>query len=983
MRWLLRPSRLAILALGGALLYTLVGFVLFPYLITSVGIPKVAEIIRHPVVVKEVAVNPFELSLRVTGLEIRDTDQTPMIGFEEFFVNFQAVSLFRLAYVFDAIRLTMPYVSVKVASNGHLNLLDLVPPETRGQPASTAQAPDPPGAVSAVQIGLLEITQGIVEFRDESKPTPVSIDIVPIGIVLRNFHTKPGGDNTYAVTAELGKGEVLDWKGTITLEPVRSEGTLVLSGIKIPTLFQYVQGQFNFDLPTGSLDAQAQYRFDTATSTSDFHVTDAFLHLADIRVVEQGALDPVISVPSVKIDGVQIDLRQQKVAIASVVVSDASDRAWLNPDKTLNFQTLFAPIESGSTVVKPSPASVSTSPAGDFSPWLVAVKQVEIRNHTIQFEDRSLPLPMRAKVVVKSARSHDLTWPIKGPIPLSVEQTINDTGTFALDGQMALAPFQADFTLAMKNMGLAPFEPYLEQATHIGIDGGAVDIDGTFHLAVEHPKAPLMTFRGNVGVKSLALVNREDGLPFVSWKHVLLRQMVLTVDPVTVVLDEVGLDQPRIQLVVQPDGSTNLSHLVKAPKEVEAKPIQAVKALSGKPAPTPEVAIKTVTLVKGAVTFHDNSITPAVRMGLEDLTGTVKGLSSKQMARADVDLSGKLDRVAPLRIAGKINPLTEDAFTDLTVQFDNIDLTAAGPYSGKYVGYPIRKGTLSLDLAYKVSQKELEAENRVLIDQLGFGEKTDSSDATSLPVPLVVALLKDRKGQIAIDLPIRGNLKDPDFKYGKVVVSTLLNILGKLVLSPFALMGKLIPGGGDAEELQYVAFEPGAAIPGTAELKKVEAITKGLEERPGLRLEITGTADPVRDRKELALQKLKTQLLARWRQGNSASPVVELPVVEEERLIKDLYDQQRSQRPVPAPAMATDPALKPPTTDEMRQQLVAAIVVSDSDLRALAQQRADQVRSQFSGEGKLADERVFLTEVDVTVADHDRVRSRLNITAGQ
>jgi hypothetical protein len=67
----------------------------------------------------------------------------------------------------------------------------------------------------------------------------------------------------------------------------------------------------------------------------------------------------------------------------------------------------------------------------------------------------------------------------------------------------------------------------------------------------------------------------------------------------------------------------------------------------------------------------------------------------------------------------------------------------------------------------------------------------------------------------------------------------------------------------------------------------------------------------------------------------------------------------------------------------MRQQLVAAMPVPDSDLHLLAQQRAEQIRGQLAGEGKLADERVFLTEVDLTASDHEKVRSQLNITAGQ
>lgn len=269
----------------------------------------------------------------------------------------------------------------------------------------------------------------------------------------------------------------------------------------------------------------------------------------------------------------------------------------------------------------------------------------------------------------------------------------------------------------------------------------------------------------------------------------------------------------------------------------------------------------------------------------------------------------------------------------------------------------------------------------MLVDQLTFGEKVDSPDATSLPVKLAVALLKDRKGRIDIDLPIRGDLKDPDFKYGKVVISTLLNLLSKIVASPFALMGKLVPGGSE-EDLQFIEFPSGSATLADEERKKFEALVKGLEERPGLRLEITGTADPVRDRKALGLQKLNAQLLARWQQKKGVKEA-DLPIDEEERAIKDLFDQRRSQQPIATPTEGAQVDSKPPTIEEMRQKLVAAIPVPDSDLRLLAQQRAEQMRGQLAGDGKLADERVFLTEVDLAGSEYDKIRSRLNITAGE
>lgn len=133
----------------------------------------------------------------------------------------------------------------------------------------------------------------------------------------------------------------------------------------------------------------------------------------------------------------------------------------------------------------------------------------------------------------------------------------------------------------------------------------------------------------------------------------------------------------------------------------------------------------------------------------------------------------------------------------------------------------------------------------------------------------------------------------------------------------------------------------------------------------------------------LALQKLNAQLLARWQRGKGISKQADLPIVEEERAIKELFDQQRSLQPVAAPAEGAQLPSKPPTIEDMRQQLVAAIPVPDSELRLLAQQRAEQIRGQLIVDGKLADERVFLTEIDLTASDHEKVRSRMNITAGQ
>jgi len=974
MRWLLRPSRLAILALGLVLFYTLVGFFLIPYLIKAYAIPAVAEKLKRPVLVKDVELNPFTLSLRVTGFEIREADQSALLGFDEFFVNLQASSLIRRAYVFDTIRLTLPFVSAKVSKEGRLNLLDLVPPDDKSQPAAPPQAEKTPAEVPAIEIGEFEIAQAIVEFRDESKPRPYVLDIVPIHIVFKNFHTKPGGDNSYAFTAELGKGETLSWAGTVSLEPIQSSGKFSLSGVKLPSLWQYLHDRFRFDITDGTVAADANYALDAGATPLKLQISQANVRIEKLAVREDGSLDPVITIPVLNVKGVDVDLAKREVTVGNIAVERASFTAWLNPDGTVNYQQMFAPMDSAEP---PPAASSASSTSKDEKPWAVWLKEITLQDHTIDFDDRTLPTPAHVEVRALTVKTHDVRIPIKDALPLEVGMQLNGTGTIRVSGSVLPNPFQADVTLALKDIAIRPFQPYFEKFARIDVQSGDINLDGTLHLATEHPNGPLMSYEGNASVAALSVADRDLG-EVASLQALSLNAVRVTVDPTTVSIKEVGIQQPMAHLVVQPDGGLNLGKLaaVSPPSSsADEKPAEPQKAKS----PPVPVTVGVVKLTKAAATFRDDSVQPPVRTEVSDLTGTIKGLSSKQLARADVDLSGRLGKVASLKIAGTINPLSEDAFTDLTISLAGMDLTAEGPYSSKYVGYGLSKGKLSLDLKYKVSQKQLEAENRVVVDQLTFGEKIDSPDATSLPVALAVALLKDRKGRIEIDLPIRGDLKDPDFKYGKAVLSVLLNLLTKIVASPFTLMGKLIPGGGD-EDLQFIEFPPGSEAVADEELKKLEALAKGLEERPGLRLEITGTADPVHDRKVLGLQKLKAQLLARWQQGKGASKEGDLPIVEEERAIKELFDQQRSQQPVATPAQGNS---KPPTIEDMRQQLVAAMPVSDSDLRLLAQQRAEQIRGQLAGDGKLADERVFLTEVDLTASDHEKVRSRLNLTAGQ
>lgn len=978
MRRIFRPRVLVGTLVGLITLYSLVGFFLLPYLIKSYVIPTVSEQIKHPIALREAAFNPFALSLRLTGLEVLEQNQTPMLGFEELFVNLRAATLFLQKVAFDEIRIVMPFVAARVNSEGKMNLMSLAPP-----PAEAVQQQAPPSRepkkMMPLEIDLLEITRGILEYTDESKPKPILIDVVPIQLVLRDFSTIPsqGRENAYAFKAEIGKGEQVAWEGTFSLEPVESDGKVSLSGVKLRTLYQVVRDQFQFNIPQGELGVSASYHFDLRGQAPQAAVKDGKISVRNLSIMERGGIEPVMSIPTFDVEGIQLDLGKQAIDITKVHSADARFEAWMDSGGAINYQTLFAPVGGGGVAEKSSSAEAKQEKAG--KPWSITVGEVGLKNYSASFEDRTLERPGHMAVEAMNFTAKDVQIPFKKPFPINLSLKLNETGAIDVKGKVKVEPLMADTELKLEHIDIHPFQPYLDRFLNADVLDGAIDLNGTVHFSKEDGNEPLMQFQGNLAVNRLAVADRKDLDNVLTWKALNVNRIALDVEPTAVKIAEIVWQEPSAHIVVDSEGQLNLSRLVVSPPpsdQTAAPNVPKHETAAAKARDPVPVTIDQVKLVKLAATFQDLSMEPNVKTGLTQFGGIIKGLSSKQLKKADVNLKGKVGRAAPLKIAGKINPLSEDAFTDLIVTLGAMDLTPAGPYSGKYVGYGLSKGKLSLDLKYKVSQKVLEAENVVHVDQLTFGEKTNSPDATSLPVPLIVGLLKDRKGLIEIDMPIRGNLNDPDFKYGKVVVSTLLNLLGKVVASPFALMGKLVPGGGGSEgDLQFIEFQPGSAELPESEMKKLEALGKALDERVGLRLDIKGTTDSALDVPVLQTMKLRDQLFAM--SGGAKPDQEELSPKEEQRLVEKLY----AKLPLPDPS-ATPAEPTQPTVAEMKRKLAAAIQISTSELETLAHQRAETIRRHLLESGKLTEERVALLDAGVAESGHEKVRTQLALSAG-
>jgi len=472
---------------------------------------------------------------------------------------------------------------------------------------------------------------------------------------------------------------------------------------------------------------------------------------------------------------------------------------------------------------------------------------------------------------------------------------------------------------------------------------------------------------------------------------------------------EIVASKPYVRVIIESDSTLNVKRVLTGPGAAAnasavsapgadkpgATKAAAIKTAAAKPAaeraPAPQIlpmSIKKITVQDGQANFTDLSVAPNFSAGIQNLRGTVLGLSSTPESRAQVDLKGEIDRFSPVTIKGEINILSAALYTDVAMSFRNIDLSMFNPYSGRFAGYNISKGKLTTEMRYKIDGRKLDAQHHIVIDQLEFGAKTASKEAVSLPIKLAVALLKDRNGVIDLNLPVGGSLDDANFRLAPIIWKVFVNILEKAVTAPFALLGALFGGG---PELQFIDFRPGSGVLDAAAADKIKAVAKAMKERPQLKIELPIAVVPDIDRPALVAAKFATQLsevqaLKAGRKG--AAPGAVPPAFERLSpdakldLLTGLYAREVGAEPK-YPETVT--SLKQPADvvsaeiDFLSSGIRGHMTVGDADLKALGEQRATAMQQALLADPQLDPERVFLIARDAAAGKDGLVRLELSL----
>lgn len=897
--------------------------------------------------------------VRVDDLALNNKAAAPLLRATAIQTRIKRLNLLTGAAAIEKISIDAPEVWASLDHKGALNWANLTPQNTK-----TAASAGGKAGIPAITLAELSLQNGIVHWSDAANATPPqNVKLLGIAVNAKQLSSAPDTKPAeLSFSADGEHGEALSFVGQFKPDQLMLAGQASLSALPLAQYQAYANRALAADIA-----GQFEIKSTLLAQDGQIRLSDLGMQVSDFKLQAKSKADGGISAKNIALEHASLDTGTRSVSADALQLNNLRGDLKRDAQGKLNLQKFLLTDVSG----KPA-ARAKNAPA-----WKTGLKTLTISDSAISFEDKTVTPAVALRADAIKLTLGNLSSDLRQPLAINLQSKINGSGRLALSGNAT--PSAISLALDSQNLPIAALQPYFSDYLNVTLSSGQASAKGKLTVRPGNSKLALQSsYNGMLKLNNFRILNKDTSNDFLKWKSIDFDGLNTSIggSQPRITLRKLALNDFYARAILSDKGKLNLQDiLVSNEKSATAAPRQAANhkltdnnpALNNVPATAPiktaagtapVIRIDQITMQGGNINFTDNFIKPNYSANLTGLGGSIGAIASDNPQPASIELRGKVDSDAPVLISGTLNPLFKPMFLDIKASANGLELTRLTPYAAKYAGYAIEKGKMSMRVAYRIENQQLTAQNDLRLDQLTFGEKIDSPDATKLPVLLAVALLKDNNGEIAVNLPVSGSLSDPQFSMGGVIFRVFMNLIVKAVTAPFSLLGAAFGGG---EELGYAEFPQGQATLTAATRNKLDTMAKALTNRSGLKLDIIARIDPATDTDGLRQDKLHGKIKAyklkdMLRKGNNIEPEeITLSDADKTQYLASVYKDEKF--PKPRNMIGLAKSLPP---EEMEKLILANTAITPEALRTLAQQRADAVRDYLEKKGEISNERLFL-----------------------
>lgn len=984
--------------------YLLSGYYLVPRLIRWQATEWVHDKLHKSLTLGQIRFDSLRFAVDMNDIAV--SDQTgSLVSVGHLRLGFSPLSIFQSAYRLTELRLDRPVVNAVIKQDGSLNLAGLIPPSEPSQPNS--------GQSAAIKIDELAVSDGRVAFADYSRALQPKTLLSPVNFTLRDFQTAGAGKGEFSLKAASQKGERFAWQGLVSMAPISSRGHIDIANLQSDTVYHFLGDYMPVTLTSGHASISADYNF--AYDRAGLRLTASLPQFAldDIGVQGEKVFSGLAHVDGLVLTGGRINMsgssgipeaitadiqqvsfhgaslagpalaRDHPVQLASgslehIALDYAAHKVTLG---TLSLAGLNLPVrrEANGAIDLMGLVPVNTDapkPSAPEPAWDIQLDQAALTASAVHLEDHTVTPSARFDLDNIAITANGLSMDMAKPVNLRLSARLNGGASLAGQGTVTPATSAGVMHVAMAALPLKALLPYIPALPGLDIRSGTLGAKGTLTLP---GKQGSLRFDGDASLGNFAAYQSESGTSLIAWGNLALSG--IRYRPEAVDIATARLLSPSGSIAIMADRSFNFSTLITTPSQSASQPaaVPTAAATPGiKPAATAAatttasattslpVHLRTLMIEGGVLNFADYSITPNFEARIEALHGTIRNITTEPGTVATIDLQGQvIDRLSPVTVNGTVDLFQFDRESNIAIAFRNIELPIFNPYSGTYAGYSIAKGKLSTEFKYRITNRVLDSEHHIEINQLEWGQESATKAKVPLPVRFATSLLKDKNGNINLDVPVKGSLDEPTFRLGPIIWKIIGNLIEKAATAPFRLLGSAFNG---AEKAQYVDFAPGSATLPAGVGDNLAALAKALGDRPALNLDVPVGPGLTADAVAIADTRIDAATMSKGNKGGKQPTEFSALTPEEQRdRLHSLY-KLRFHTSAKIPDKQADRSAsngkEQRRTEEiqwLRAELRKSFTPDQKELEALGAARGKAIRDALLAKGDIDPLRVFLS----------------------
>ena len=510
------------------------------------------------------------------------------------------------------------------------------------------------------------------------------------------------------------------------------------------------------------------------------------------------------------------------------------------------------------TTAADSAQAMNLDPTEALGGFSVAIENITLEKGNIIYED----LKVGSKIHIQDfSVAIPAVYFSNKNTDIGVNLKFANGGDLGIKVQFNMKTQDFGVNVTLNKLALAVAKPYLKDFINYKDFEGTLGVD--LNVAGNVNNVLSSNVSGTVSVDDIKLT--ETSGKAIGVAHVGVGIAKANVNEMDFRVDSVIVDGAYAHLDLLKNGKTNIDILLEPlNKPAKAAPVDTTAKDEPKTAEKSKplkAVINKLQVVNTNVSASDH--TPKQTFNYKVSNITVNGSNINFNTPCTINVSAAFPEGGALTLKYK-GALSDISTMDAYVSVKNLALKHFSPYSHHYTGYPISSGTMAFASENKMSGWNIESKNTIDIYNIDVADKDGTTDPEyTVPMKVGLYILKDKDDKIQFDVPVKGNVKDPEFSYLKIVWQTVMNLLIKVALSPLKVVGNVAAAGAgvvgiDLGKNDEIYIDPLASSFTSEQFAKAQKMVEALAKDKKLKMNFVQNFNMKKTVEAYKTHKLKT-----------------------------------------------------------------------------------------------------------------------------